>query len=793
MRPPGLDGRNVQLKIRFNSALRREFAPGDRRRWFLWSVALRVDLRAVSIWTFEVYWRRLLLGSLAVMMAGYLGATTALFFWLGRNPQNQVGWTDILLAPARWEQFRERRGDTAIATALVRLKERDYVEGFHGLRVGLARSPGNVDGRTTLAGLYSGHDPAQALKVLEAGLDVSANDPEFLRVLLGFYSIHQAQNRAIEVITALLAPARQPALHGEARRVLEAGRATLLIEKGRADEVLSLLPSIPADAPDAGRVAHLRISALLRLGRTAGAQAEFAQLPIQRNPTMENSRIEAELAIAAENATALEGALRRMRAVAPLEPQASLYSFQAWHRLRRLTLRDAVEGEFYRAFGTNDSALQMLAAVAVNLDLPEVVNRAMQVAQRSRLSQFAFRVHLTELALRRGEFDQAFRQAREWERGIGTLSPAQRGYPEFISRLARATVVGGTDEGAGLLAYLGTMRGRATPAMFELTSNVMERAGNAGAAREVLKLGRRLYPYSDVLIGREDRLMAQGAARTAEATALATAAKAETDRLAQAALPATGPLALQELDRLLADEAYLGARDLLQLIRANNPAWQEMVESELAVREVELALLTRDLFASRALVRAHLDRYRTDAAAVRLVRIAAGLLARERSAEARIVHDEVAATRSSAAVAFALQGLNLTDDLAVYAASAEAALAALDRSLSQRQPAEALRVFDYLRQKAPPWHAGARNEPAVREVKIRLALDQRPLAFAALKDLVVRSGVPRAAAFKLVRDLIAAGEADTAVLLAREIVKLLPGDVAGAKLLKEAETPRSGN
>jgi hypothetical protein len=50
--------------------------------------------------------------------------------------------------------------------------------------------------------------------------------------------------------------------------------------------------------------------------------------------------------------------------------------------------------------------------------------------------------------------------------------------------------------------------------------------------------------------------------------------------------------------------------------------------------------------------------------------------------------------------------------------------------------------------------------------------------------------VPRAAAFKLVRDLIAEGEEGRALVLAREIARQLPGDPAATKLLKEAEAPR---
>ncbi|MDI1320267.1 MAG: hypothetical protein PSW75_08765, partial [bacterium] len=69
-------------------------------------------------------------------------------------------------------------------------------------------------------------------------------------------------------------------------------------------------------------------------------------------------------------------------------------------------------------------------------------------------------------------------------------------------------------------------------------------------------------------------------------------------------------------------------------------------------------------------------------------------------------------------------------------------------------------------------------------------LDQRPLALAALKELVIKGGAPRSLAFKLVRDQLARGERDNAALVAREILKLLPDDPAAARLVKEAETPR---
>ncbi|HEX7632644.1 MAG TPA: hypothetical protein VF388_10955, partial [Lacunisphaera sp.] len=99
------------------------------------------------------------------------------------------------------------------------------------------------------------------------------------------------------------------------------------------------------------------------------------------------------------------------------------------------------------------------------------------------------------------------------------------------------------------------------------------------------------------------------------------------------------------------------------------------------------------------------------------------------------------------------------------------------------------RLLKQLRDDPPAWLPAATVEVRTREVQVKLGVDQRPLALAALKELVVKSGAPRGAAFKLVRDLLARRENESALLLAREIARLLPGDPAATRLLREAETP----
>lgn len=774
----------MKLQFKHNPAWRRHVAVGDRRRWFLWSIALKIEVRAIPVWTFEIFWKRLLLGFGVLLVVGYLGAVTTLYLWLQRQPQNQVRWSDVALAPVRWEDFRRARGDTSIAQATVRLEERDYVEAFHGLRVGLARSPGNFRGRILLARLYAAYDPALALRTLEAGLPHSASEPTFLRALFGFYGQHQANARASTEADRLLAADRTPPLPPLARSVLQALQATLVLDTDPAKAVERLAAVPPSgDAEEDARIARLRAAALVRLGRLDEAQALLERTRAV-SAGLDQCRAEAELAVARRDEAAVESALRRLRVVRDREtPQAYLVGFNAWHQLRRLTLRDLTEQEFYRTFGAQDAALQLFAANAVNLGLPEVVLRTQQVAQENGLSPFAFRVHLTELALRRGEFDAAFQQLRDWERAVATLPPGQRAYPELIERLTRTVVAGGENQVSGFLTHLGAMRGRATPGVYRLVLDVLERAGQPAVARQALDFGLRLYPQTDFLLEAQTRL--------AGLTVLP--AGAPSDRAAPPAVAATSEEALAAIDSALDAQAYVAARDQVRAVRTARPAWLAEADAALGRREIRLALATQDRSSARLVARTHLERHRSDEEALAVVRLAAAALADGRSEEARLLHDEVAAARGAGpAVQEALAALGLRDDLATTAETAGAALAALDQSLAARRADEALRLLDYVRQKNMPWLAEARNDLAVREVRVRLALRQRTLALAALKDLTVRGGLARGAAFRLVREMIAAGETETAQLLAREIVRLLPGDAAAAKLLQEAEAPRPG-
>ncbi len=770
----------LRLTFKFNSAWRRELAPGDRRLWLLRSIALRIERAAIPVWRFEIFHRRLLLVLAASGVSLYLALVTIGWLWWQRHPHNQVSWGDVALAPVRWEKFRERRGDTAIETARVKLKEGDYVEAFHLLRVGLARSPANVGGRTLLAQLLAGYEPQRALALMEEGIPRSAADRRFAAVLFALYARFQVQQHALEQAGEILARPSMP-LPDDTLALLRQNRAVLLSRLGRHEEALSALAEIRPAGGNARARLHrhlLEVDLLLQAGRPAEAREVMAGQPAAAPVAPDRLQREGEIAVALADAGALESVLRRWRALAPDQPAPYLYAFSAWHRLKRATFRDAAESDYYRLFGRNDAAMQAFAALLVNLDLPDTVERARRVAQGNRLSSFAFRVHLTEIALRRGEFEGAVRQLRDWERAVETLKPAQRFYPEFIKRLTRAVFAGSDAQTEALVGHLAANRGQAQLPVWLLAVRTVEKAGQLATLEKLLRSALASYPYTDELLAARVRL---------EQNRMALPVVVAPEK---ARAPATAAVALARFDEALRDDRLGDARDLLRTVRAARPAWLETAEPDLAAREIELALVTMDPLTSRSLVRAYFERHQSEDDALRLAALAQRLVDQKRPDHARLLLDELAGRPRSGQLQSALAGLNLPDDQAEHMAGAEAALAALDRWISTGQWTQAERLLAAIKNRPPAWAGGAATDLKVREVQMRLGLDQRPAALAALKEIVIKAGAARAAAFKLVRDYAVAGEQDTATLLAREIARLLPGDAAADKLLKEAQTPR---
>ena len=750
---------------------------------------MRVDVHTNPLWIFEVYWKRLLLLFTGTGLAVYFIAATALWVFLQRNPDNQVRWRDVATMPFDREGFQRKRGDTAILTGIRQFRERDYTEAFFNLRAGLGRSPGNVEGRLLLARQIGSADSTRAINLLEDGIAPTGANLDLLGALFRYYTIFQTRTKALQKSEELLAATGPQALSADRRIFVAGARAALLLELERAPEAVLQLAAInprPADRLVDHRLRLLEAEALLRAGRALDARHALEQFALAGSAEDDTLYLQAEIAIGLEDVPALQSALLKMKAHSPGSVGPLLYAFRAWHRLKRPTFRDAAEQEIYAVFGANDAALQGFAALLVNLDLPEIIAHVQSVAEASRLSPFAFQVHLTEVALRRGDFERATRLLRGWENKVVTLNGTQRFYPEFLKLLTRAAFTGSEQPVTALVGHLAGSRGQTQLPVCLLAVSVLDRAGNLSAEEQVLRVALSRFPFSDPLLAAQKKLQTQLAAGTAAKSAVDASVAAGS----APAMPPTAAAALKQIDALLKADALTEARDLLRAIRSVRPPWLAPQEAEFGLREIQLAFAAQDLLTTRNQLRQYLDRFHTEADGLNLVRLATGFVSEKNFAAARLLHDELLAKFGGNIRLFtALRELKLPDDLAGATKDAAGTLRALDEYLDTRQLAQAERLLDYLRDKPPLWIASVKHEVRVREVRLHLATDEQPQALVIFREVVLSPGASRSAAFRLVRESVARGEHAHAVALASEIVKLLPDDQAATKLLKEVQTP----
>ena len=153
----------------------------------------------------SVRWGRLI-GTFALLaVLGWFSLAGALYFHFKYNKEfDQVSYTKMLtLLPFGLETHRVEMGNYHIERGLSEIKEGNYRDALRLLRLGVSRSPANLEGRRVLAEFYEialkRHDIAvdQLLKGIELG---GIQDGEYLkatlRVLLRYQMDEDIQNLA---------------------------------------------------------------------------------------------------------------------------------------------------------------------------------------------------------------------------------------------------------------------------------------------------------------------------------------------------------------------------------------------------------------------------------------------------------------------------------------------------------------------------------------------------------------------------------------------------------------------
>ncbi len=157
-------------------------------------------------------WGRIFAALLVLGIAAWFAAAGALYyFFKHRHGFEEVQYSKMLVLPFRLDQHRKEMGDYHVQEGLQAMEDRNFRSALHLLRVGVARSKANREGRLALAQIFNSalQRPDWAADILQAGLNYGSEDESFfevdyLRALFSLLLSNQYDERVIELADELL-------------------------------------------------------------------------------------------------------------------------------------------------------------------------------------------------------------------------------------------------------------------------------------------------------------------------------------------------------------------------------------------------------------------------------------------------------------------------------------------------------------------------------------------------------------------------------------------------------------
>lgn len=142
-----------------------------------------------------IRWGRLIASLFALFVAAWLLTAGTLYFYFKYKKEfDEVSFAKVIALPFRIEAHRQEMGDYNIKKGLEEVKQSNFRDALRLLRLGVTRSPGNLEGRRVLAEFYEFalKRPDIAADLMKKGLDRGGiEDLDYLKQTLRVLLRHQ--------------------------------------------------------------------------------------------------------------------------------------------------------------------------------------------------------------------------------------------------------------------------------------------------------------------------------------------------------------------------------------------------------------------------------------------------------------------------------------------------------------------------------------------------------------------------------------------------------------------------
>lgn len=155
-----------------------------------------------------VRWKRLVAACLALFVTAWLSVAAVLYLHFKyRMDFDTVSYMGMVTLPFRLDAHRKEMGNYHIQRGLLALEQKDYRDGFRLLRLGVARAPGNLEGRRVVAEFYelAIKRPDLAVEIMLKGFEYGGqNDLDFLKQTFSLLLRQEMDTKIIELAQDIL-------------------------------------------------------------------------------------------------------------------------------------------------------------------------------------------------------------------------------------------------------------------------------------------------------------------------------------------------------------------------------------------------------------------------------------------------------------------------------------------------------------------------------------------------------------------------------------------------------------
>jgi hypothetical protein len=359
-----------------------------------------------------IRWARLLTTLFVLFIASWISVAAALFgYFKYKKEFDEVTFTGMIALPFRMQEHRKEMGDYHIKTGLAEIKEGNYRDALRLLRLGVVRSPSNLEGRRMLAEFYEVALKRAdiAAELMLKGLDLGGiDDIDYLKQTLRVLLRHQMDEKIQQLADKYLP--NEPDLTDN-NRILAFGAANANYLRGNFDQADDYLISYNLIQSIEGLLLSAQISwdRGNQIAAITKMEHSLSRFPNSEPLLMQLSRYHREM-----------GDLDKARRYAilrnvkdPLSPAPRLELLYIYNKANDVERELRETQRMLKQFRDDESALQSLANFAADTGKIDLARRTYEEALENEFAIDPFALLLIESHLASKDYEGALSFSEE--------------------------------------------------------------------------------------------------------------------------------------------------------------------------------------------------------------------------------------------------------------------------------------------------------------------------------------------------------------------------------------------